>query len=353
MTSDGRKKTAFFEIEEWERQYLSTVLAGQELYFYRQPLDEKIVNRVKDVEILSVFIRSTVSRDVLSKLPRLRLIVTRSTGYDHIDIAAATERGIVVSNVPFYGENTVAEHTFGLILNISRNIHKAYVRTAAGNFSLEGLQGFDLQGKTIGVVGAGSIGLRVIRIAKGFAMNALAYDVCENRLIAEVLGFRYVSLEELLRNSDIVSLHAPYNPSTHHLINFDTVRLMKRGAVLINTARGGLVDTEALLWALDQGILSGAGLDVVEGEELIQEEKQLLTTPAAEDKLRQVLRQHILLRREDVIITPHIAFYSRDALQRIMETTVANISSFLEGHPQNLVNPEVLGRAAAACPPPR
>lgn len=353
MTPDSRKKTAFFEIEEWERQYLSTTLAGQDLYFYRQPLDEKIVSRVKDAEIVSVFIRSTVSRDVLNKLPRLRLIVTRSTGYDHIDVAAATAKGIAVSNIPFYGENTVAEHTFGLILDISRNIHKAYVRTAAGNFSLEGLQGFDLQGKTIGVVGAGSIGLRVIRIAKGFAMNVLAYDVCENRLIAEVLGFKYAGLEELLRNSDIVTLHAPYNPSTHHLINFDTLRLMKRGAILINTARGGLVDTEALLWALDQGILSGAGLDVIEGEELIQEEKQLLTAPAAEDKLRQVLRQHILLRREDVIITPHIAFYSRDALRRIMETTVANITSFLDGHPQNLVNPEVLGEAAAACIPPR
>lgn len=349
MSLDSRKKMAFFEVEEWERGFLSTALMGHDLYFYRQPLDEKLVNKAKDAEIVSVFIRSTVSRAVLDKLPKLRLVVTRSTGYDHIDVAAATEKGVAVSNIPFYGENTVAEHTFGLILALSRNIHKAYLRTAAGDFSLEGLQGFDLQGKTIGVVGAGSIGLRVIRIAKGFGMRVLAYDVCESRLIAEVLSFRYVSLNELLRNSDIISLHAPYNPSTHHLINRDTVRLIKRGAILVNTARGGLVDTDALMWALDNGIISGAGLDVVEGEELIQEEKQLLSAPKAEEKLRQVVRQHILLRREDVVITPHIGFFSRDALRRIMETTVANITTFLHGQPQNLVNPQVLGEAAAAC----
>ncbi|MGQ9677282.1 MAG: hydroxyacid dehydrogenase [Chloroflexota bacterium] len=347
MSLDSRKKMAFFEVEEWERGFLSTALMGHDLYFYRQPLDEKLANKAKDAEIVSVFIRSDVSRAVLDKLPKLRLVVTRSTGFDHIDIATATEKGVLVSNIPFYGENTVAEHTFGLILALSRNIHKAYLRTAAGDFSLQGLQGFDLQGKTIGVIGAGHIGLRVIRIAKGFGMRVLAYDVCESRLIADVLGFRYVSLNELLRNSDIISLHAPYNPSTHHLINRDTVRLIKRGAILINTARGGLVDTDALIWALDNGILSGAGLDVVEGEELIQEEKQLLTAPRAEEKLRQVVRQHILLRREDVVITPHIGFYSRDALRRIMETTVGNITTFLQGHPQNLVNPQVLGEAAA------
>lgn len=347
MSTDTRNKIAFFEVEEWERGFLSTALMGHDLSFYRQPLDEKLVNRVKDAEIVSVFIRSTVNRDVLNKLPKLRLVVTRSTGFDHIDIAAATEKGVAVTNIPFYGENTVAEHTFGLILSLSRNIHKAYLRTVAGNFSLEGLQGFDLKGKTLGVIGAGSIGLHVIRIAKGFGMNVLAYDVREDRLLAEVLGFTYVTLDYLLSNSDIISLHAPYTPQTHHLIGWDTVRLIKRGAILINTARGPLVDTAALIWALDEGILSGAGLDVIEGEELIQEEKQLLTAPAAEEKLRMVVRQYILLRREDVVITPHIAFYSRDALRRIMETTVANIESFLQGRPQNLVNPEVLAEVTA------
>ncbi len=353
MSVDNRHKIVFFEVEEWERGYLSTALMGQDLYFYRQPLDEKTVGRVKDAQVVSVFIRSSVTREVINKLPRLRLIVTRSTGYDHIDVAAATAKAVAVTNVPYYGENTVAEHTFGLILALSRNIHRAYIRTVSGDFTLEGLQGFDLQGKTLGVIGAGSIGLHVIRIAKGFGMKVLAYDVCQNHLISEVLGFTYVGLEDLLHSSDIITLHAPYNPKTHHLINWDTIRMIKRGAILINTARGALVDTSALIWALDEGIISGAGLDVIEGEDLIQEEKQLLSSPAVEEKLKQVVRQHILLRREDVVITPHIAFYSRDALRRIMDTTIENITSYFEGAPHNLLNPQVLGEAGAACELPR
>jgi D-lactate dehydrogenase len=341
MSIDSRHKIAFFEVEEWERAFLSTVLLGQDLQFFREPLDQMLGGRVKDFHVTSVFIGSMVTKHIIAKLPRLRLIATRSTGYDHIDVGAATDAGVAVTNVPYYGENTVAEHTFGLILDLSRNIHKAYQRTVAGDFSLEGLQGFDLKGKTIGVVGAGSIGLHVIRIAKGFGMNVLAYDTRENRLLSEVLGFSYAALPDLLSKSDIITLHAPYLPSTHHLINWDTIKLIKHGAVLINTARGGLIDTSALIWALDQGILSGVGLDVIEGEELIQEENQLINAPVAEDKLKMVLRQHLLLRREDVIITPHIGFYSRDALRRIVDTTVNNIMAFLSEETANLVNTNV------------
>ncbi|MBI2953135.1 MAG: hydroxyacid dehydrogenase [Chloroflexi bacterium] len=329
---------AFFEVEKWERDYLAGALKGQQMQFFEDVLNKRMVKKAKDAHILSVFIHSQVTEDVIAEMPDLEMIATRSTGFDHIDLEACNRRGIVVSNVPRYGENTVAEHTFGLILSLSRNIHKAYLRTIAGNFSLEGLQGFDLKGKTLGVIGVGSIGMHVIRIAKGFGMDVLAFDPRPNRLISEVLDFEYVPLEDLLRRSDIVSLHAPYMAQTHHLMNRDRLSMMKHGALLINTARGGLIDTDALIWALDEGILGGAGLDVIEGEELIKEETALLATPAAEDKLRMLLRQHVLLRRENVVVTPHVAFYSREAMHRIVETTVANINAFRDGHPQNVVN---------------
>lgn len=327
----------FFEVEPWEESYLAGRLRDIDLRFFRTPLHPSQLAAVAEAEILSIFIRSPITSEVLERMPRLRLIATRSTGYDHIDLETCRKKGVVVTNVPRYGENTVAEHTFGLILALSRNIHKAYVRTTRGNFSLEGLRGFDLKGKTLGVIGTGSIGLHVIRIARGFGMEVLAYDIRPQPLLAEVLGFRYVSLQELLSESDIVTLHVPLTPATYHLIDWSRLQQMKRGAILINTSRGGVVDTDALLRALDEGILSGAGLDVLEGEELIEEERALLHMPEAEEKLKAVVRAHLLLRRENVVITPHIAFNSQEALQRILDTTVENIQAFLAGTPRNVV----------------
>jgi D-lactate dehydrogenase len=243
----------------------------------------------------------------------------------------------LVANVPHYGENTVAEHTFALILALSRKVHQAYVRTIRGDFSFTGLQGFDLKGKTLGVIGTGRIGLHVIRMAKGFGMEVLAHDKFKNTLMAETLGFDYAGLEDLLKRSDIVTLHAPYMPETHHMINKGNIGLIKKGALLINTARGGLVETEALTRALDQGRLAGAGLDVLEGEELIKEENQILSGSFPADKMRTLLQNHILLHRENVVITPHIAFNSREALFRILQTTVDNIRAFQRGSPENLV----------------
>ncbi len=330
-------RIVFTEIQPGEREYLLTHFPEGELIL--DCAAESCPGReVEDAEILSVFIHSQVMRPLLDRMPRLRLIATRSTGYDHIDLVACNERGIMVSTVPHYGENTVAEHTFGLILTLSRKIHRAYLRTVAGDFSLQGLEGFDLKGKTIGVVGAGSIGLRVIRIAKGFGMNVIAFDVRPNILISEVLDFDYVEMDDLLAHSDIISLHAPYSQKTHHLINAESIKLIKRGALLINTARGGLVDTEALIEALDEGILAGAGLDVIEGEELIEDEERLLRTPESSDQMRMVIRQHILLRRPDVIITPHMAFFSIEARERILDTTIENIRAYIAGQPMNIVN---------------
>lgn len=333
-------RAVFFETAPWERRFLARALKPLRLSarFVTAPFTDTSLATARHAPIVSVFIYSRLTRLLLARLRGTRLIATRSTGFDHIDLSACRARKISVANVPAYGENTVAEHTFALILSLSRNVHKAYVRTVKGDFSLEGLQGFDLKGKTLGVVGAGKIGMHVIKMAKGFGMDVLTYDTRKDPFLSEVLDFRYVSLPELLRRADIVSLHLPYAPTTHHLMNRQMFRLMKRGALLINTARGGLIDTHALVWALDEGVLGGAGLDVLEGEELVKEERQLLEKEFSKERLVTALKNHILLHRENVVITPHIAFDSREALQRILETTVSNIANFLQGTPVNLVS---------------
>ena len=330
-------KIAFFEIQEWEKKYIKRRLFKHDLEFYREPISLELLKKENNFAVISVFIYSKVDKKILQKLPKLKLITTRSTGFDHIDIKECKNKKITVCNVPFYGENTVAEHTFGLILSLSRNIHKAYVRTLKQDYSIDGLKGFDLKGKTMGVVGAGRIGLHVIRIAKSFDMEVLAYDVNQNNFLSEVLNFKYVSFEHLLKNSDIISLHIPHNKFTHHIINKSNINFIKRGAILINTSRGGIVDTGALIKALDKKILAGAGLDVLEGEELIKEEKQLLSDPKAAKVFGQIIQDHILLKKENVVFTPHIAFYSQEALERILEATVHNINNFIKKNLWNVV----------------
>lgn len=325
-------------MEEWGIDYLKRQELLERVEVFREPLHVKSTAMAGDAEIVSVFIYSNVTREVLDAMPNLKLIATRSTGYDHIDMEACRERGILVANVPRYGENTVAEHAFGLILALSRKIYQAVLRTSRMDFSTEGLRGFDLYGKTLGVVGAGAIGMHVIRIGKGFGMNVLAYDTKEQQLLAEVLGYRYVSFDELLSESDVITLHVPLIPATQHMINHDTIKLIKPGAILINTARGAIVDTSALVTALNEGIISGAGLDVLEGEEEIKEEAQLIAETLPVEKLRTMVQNYALLHRDNVIITQHIGFYSLEAEERIMETTVNNIRSFRAGTPQNVVN---------------
>jgi D-lactate dehydrogenase len=330
-------RVAFFEMKNWEKNYFKKKLKGHMLKFFAEKLNLENVNEIKDFDAVSVFVYSKIDAQIVASLPNLKLVATRSTGFDHIDLEACRKKKIIVSNVPSYGENTVAEHTFALILSLSRNICKVCTRSLRYDFTIEGLKGFDLKDKTLGVIGAGRIGLHVIRIAKGFGMNVLAYDVNQNNLLAEVLGFEYVSLEELLSKSDVITLHVPYNKFTHHLINKDRVKLMKKGGILINTSRGAVVDTEALIEALNKGILAGAGLDVLEGEELIKEEKQLLYDQKKLEVLSNLVKGHILLSKENVVFTPHIAFYSQEALERILEITVQNILTFSSGNPQNVV----------------
>jgi len=330
-------KIAFFEINGWEKSYLKKEFKNHTLEFYQEPLSSANVDKIRDFEMISVFIYSKIDEKVLEKLPQLKLITTRSTGFDHIDLNVCQKKKITVCNVPFYGENTVAEHTFALILSLSRNIHKSYVRTQRNDFSIEGLKGFDLKGKTLGVIGTGHIGARVIKMAKGFDMNVLAFDVIKNKELVKELDFKYVAFDEVLKNSDIITLHVPDNKHTHHLINKQTVKKIKKGAVLINTSRGGITDTEALIWALDQGILSGLGLDVLEGEKLIKEEKQLLYDKKNLEILAELVKGHILLGKDNVVFTPHIGFYSEEALIRIIETTIENIKKYLLNKPENIV----------------
>jgi D-lactate dehydrogenase len=329
-------RVAFFEVKDWEEEYLRKRLSGHSLKFSNETLSLENVKQIKDFDAISIFIYSKIDEKLIQGLPRLKLVTTRSTGFDHIDTKACKKRGITVCNVPSYGENTVAEHVFALILSLSRRLFRVCPRFEP-DLSIEGLMGFDLKGKTIGVVGAGRIGLHVVRIAKGFGMNVLAYDAHQNTLLSEVMGFEYATLEDLLAKSDIITLHVPYNKYTHHLMNRDKFKLVKKGAILINTARGSIVDTEALIEALDKKILSGAGLDVIEGEELVREEKQLLYDPKNLEALANLVKDHILLSKDNVVFTPHIAFYSKEALERILETTAENIAAFASGNHQNVV----------------
>jgi D-lactate dehydrogenase len=251
------------------------------------------------------------------------LIVTRSVGFDHIDAKYALEKGIEVCHVPDYGAHVVAEHAFALLLSVAKNVVRADTYVKSGRrFDFEPFLGTELRDKTMGVVGTGKIGAESIRIANGFGMKVVAYDVYENIPLSEKYGFQYMSLDEVLEQSDYVTLHAPLTPETHHLINADSISRMKRGAILVNAARGGLVDTIALKEALESGHLAGAGMDVLEDEK----------HPSSD----------LLLNAPNLVITPHSAFFTREALERIALTTLDIIRSFKEGEPINRIPKEYL-----------
>ncbi len=336
----AKHRIVFFSVPPKEKTYLKRKFDKNkcELEFYSETLTEDNADLIKEADVVSVFIYSQVTKKVIEKGKKLKLIAARSTGFNHIDLKAAKEKNIAVANVPYYGENTVAEHTFALILALSRNLHKAHMRTLQSDFSLEGLRGFDLKGKTLGVIGAGSIGVHVMKMAKGFGMNVLAYDVSQNHILKELLDFRYTQLDELLGSSDIISLHCPYNKATHHLLNMDNIKKVKKGTLFINTARAGIIEPEALYYAIDNRIFGGAGLDVFEGEVLADEENQMLTKNVSTEKLEAILKRNLLLKKENVIITPHMAFDSVEAVERINDTTIENIKAFFENRKYYKVN---------------
>jgi D-lactate dehydrogenase len=322
------KEIAIFEAHESDRKYIKQNLEGFKLTFFEECIQDVPIKKFKKAEIISVFIYSKLNSDLIEQLPNLKHISSRSTGYDHIDYNFCAKRKICVSNVPFYGENTVAEHTFALILNLSRKVHLSYLREKNGNFSIDGLQGFDLKGKTLGVIGAGKIGLNTIKIGKGFGMHVKAYDLHQDNFTSDLLHFDYVSVDEILKTSDIVSLHMPYFKATHHFMNKTRLNKMKKGALLINTARGGLIDTDALYDVLSTGKLAGVGLDVIEGEEYIGHEDELLKQKNNSKKVYQVFRDHKIFDMPNVIFTPHNAFNSIEAINRILDTSIDNMKNF-------------------------
>ncbi len=323
------------ELESWESDYLIRSLGAG--HFSEHHLAE--AGDLNDPEVLTIFIYSKITKEVLAKYPNLKLISTLSTGYDHIDLAACKEKNITVCNVPSYGENTVAEQALALLLSLTRKIIPAVNQTRQGNFKLEGLRGNDLNEKTAGVIGTGRIGKHMIKMLQGLNMNIIAFDLFPNPALATELGFTYVDIDTLMKKSDVVTIHCPATPETKHLINEHRLRLMKTDAYLINTARGSIVDTQALVKVLDEGHLAGVGLDVIEEENAIIDERQLLS-PNTDSKvdLRTVFADHVLLNHPKVIITPHNAFNTTEALTRILDTTIKNIQAFEAGQPVNVVS---------------
>lgn len=334
-------KIAFFQIEDWEIEHIKEQLAGHELYFTKDKLSAETLPEQRDFEIVSVFVGSKIDQAVLAALPNLKLVTTRSTGFDHIDLAMTQSMSIATGYVPGYGDNTVAEFAFGLILALSRKIYESVDRLReTGVYSYVGLRGFDLQGKTIGVLGTGRIGQHVIRIAKGFGMNVVAFDAFAKPELATELEFTYAGLDELLGRSDIITVHVPYLPSTHHMINSDNLGKVKKGALLINTARGAVVETDALVKGLTEGIFGGAGLDVLEEEGALADEKTLVLYGHPEEhNLKTILTNHVLIDMPNVLVTPHNAFNTQEALQRILDTDICNIQ-------------EYIGKGVAKCPIP-
>ncbi|MBN2197655.1 hydroxyacid dehydrogenase [Candidatus Wolfebacteria bacterium] len=335
-------KIGFFEIEDWEIDYLKKMFNKlgivAELFFFAEKLNKDLLPGQRDFDIISVFVGSNITKEVIEYFPDLKLITTRSTGFDHIDLATAKEKNIAVGYVPGYGDNTVAEFAFGLLLTLSRKIYEAYDRIREiGSFSLDGLRGFDLKGKTIGIIGTGRIGKCMIKIARGFDMNVVAFDVQPDEEFAKENNFQYLTLDDLLTQSDVISLHVPYippsdsNQGTYHLINSENISKIKKGAILINTSRGPIVETEVIVKALNDGILSGVGLDTFEEEGASKDEKTLLLYGRPEEHdLKKLLANRVLIDMPNAIITPHNAFNTNEALQRILDIDIENIKSFVD-----------------------
>ncbi len=311
----------------------TSALAGHEVIFVPEPLSAANVQLAGDAEVIAVFVDCDVSKSVIEAMPSVKLIVAESTGEDHIDMAAAKERGITVANVPGYGVSSVAEFTFGLMLNLSRHINLASQEVRdIGKFDVRAFQGFDLQGKTLGIVGTGRIGSHVAEIGRGFGMKVIAFDVHPDQARAAELGFTYVTLPELAAQSDIVTLHVPYMPETHHLINADLFARMKQGVLIVNTARGEVIDTVALVEALKNGKVAGAGLDVLEGERELHKEGAVIKMQVSEGHdLRPLIGDHMLMDMPNVLVTPHIAFHSKEADLDRVSRAVGAISAYAKG----------------------
>jgi len=334
----GGKKICFFEIEPWEEKILRDRLHSErDFEFYPDRLTEDNIHLAQEADVVVIFIYSDMSARLLDNLPHLKGIVTMSVGTDHIDLREAERRGIVVSNVPSYGPNTVAEHSMALLLALSRNIIPSVERTREGDYDYTGLSGWDLLGRTIGVIGTGKIGSLVTKAAHGFGMKIIAFDPKPNEELTKQYSVEFLALPEILRQADIISLHVPLTPENHHMLGHREFAQMKRGMVVINTARGGLIDIDALLWALDEGIVRQVGTDVLEEEGLIKEERELFSRHFNLKDYQTALAGHVLMHHPKVLVTPHNAFNSHESLRNILDTTIKDVQGLISGDPINVV----------------
>jgi D-lactate dehydrogenase len=341
----------FLETESAEQEFFQNRLAGHELRFVTS-LDDV----GDDAEVLSIFIYSAVTAEFLDAHPRLRLIATRSTATDHLPLSACRERNIAMTYVATYGERTVAEHTFALILALSRRLRETMIAPKkAGRFSYAAARGFDLEGKTLGIIGMGHIGQHVADLAHAFRMKVLACDLDRPAELARTLHFDYVTLPELLAQSHIISLHSSLTAATYHILDREAFAKCRPGVLIINTARGSLIDSQALREALDSGQVGGAGLDVLQDERVMRQPashiiasdivQHLRSDALAHDErdadrvreLQELLMGESLLANLNVVFTPHVAFNSVEAFARLQETTVETILAFAEGRVVNEV----------------
>lgn len=336
-------RIAVFSTKNYDKDALNRANAAHhhDLEFFEPRLTPATATLAQGFAGVCAFVNDDLSRPVLASIAAagVRLVTLRSAGFNHVDLAAADALGITIARVPAYSPHAVAEHAMGLILSLNRKYHRAYARVREGNFALDGLMGFDLYQKTIGVVGTGKIGRAFARIALGFGSTVVAHDIQRDAEL-EAAGVTYVSLEDLLKSSDVVALHLPLTPDSHHMINATTIAWMKPGAMLINTSRGALVDTRAVVAALKTGQIGALGLDVYE------EEADLFF----EDLSNNVLQDDVfarLLTFPNVLITGHQGFFTREAVDRIAQTTLANATAFETGKGEISVVNAVIGHAPA------
>ncbi len=336
-------KIVCFDVKDYEREKLETfsdifdeVILIEDSFHINF---EKNLPQIQNADVICVFVNSRVFADKLENLTNLKLIATRSTGFSHIDLEYCKNNNIPVVTVPRYGDITVAEYAFGLLFSLSKKIMLSSSNLKNNIIEPEKYIGFDIFGKTIGVVGTGSIGKQVCRIANGIGMNVLGYDLYPDKEISEKYNVNFVSLDELLTNSDIISVHVPSTKENIHLLDEKEFEKMKNGVVIINTARGEIMNTQALYNALLSGKVAAAGLDVVECEDILTNQDVFLQKDECKNNtcLRKTLLNHRLLTMPNVIVTPHVAYDTKEAIERILDTTIDNIKSFFSGKIQNNV----------------
>lgn len=326
-------KIAFFDTKSYDRESFGTENqqnSGMEFFFYRERLSMHSVALARGKDVVCVFVNDECDARVIDELVKInvKLIALRCAGFNNVDIKAAKGR-IKVVRVPAYSPHAVAEYALTLMLCLNRKVYRSVSRTREGNFKLQGLMGFDMYGKTAGIIGMGRIAKELIKILRGFSMNVVAYDIYPDRQFAEENGVRLVSLNELYAESDIISLHCPLTDDTRHIINRESIARMKQGVMLINTGRGKLIKSEDLIEGLRNGKIGSAGLDVYEEEQNYFYEDR-------SDKMIDDDKLALLLMMPNVIITSHQAFFTKEAMHNIAQTTLQNISDWDNG--RELVN---------------